>query len=355
MRRTDPLILGGGPAGSAAAIALAQAGARPVLIERHEHPRDIVCGAFLGWDALAALERLGVDPWALGARPIERVRLVAGDKAVERQLPRRAAGLSRGTLDAALLERAATLGVELQRGVTVRRLDGDTVHLGDGTSLAADSIFLATGKHALRGSPREALPADTRLGLRTTLPPQPDLAGWIELHLFAGGYVGLLAQEDGLTNLCLSVAAERLAHAGSPERLLAELAQAARRLADRLGEGAGAWAAVAGVPYGWRARTTAAGLFRLGDQAAVIASVVGDGIAIALASGIAAAQAWAKGGPAAAPAFQRAFAARAWRPIGLAELARAAAERPRLAARVMPLMRVPGALAALARLTRIGH
>jgi flavin-dependent dehydrogenase len=309
----------------------------------------------MGWDAIGALDRLGLDVWALGARPIDRVRIIVGTSIVERRLPRRAAGLSRQTLDAALLERAIALGVDMRRGVAVRRIEGDTAHMADGTMLAADAIFLATGKHALRGSLRERLPAETRLGLRTTLPAHPDLAGVIELHLLDSGYAGLLVQDDGRINLALSITADRLAEAdGAPDRLLSMLAQEAPLLADRLG-GEGEWSAVAGVPYGWRARATTPGLFRLGDQAAVIASVVGDGIAIALASGRAAAQAWVAGGPAAAPAFQRAFATRAARPLALAEFARAVAERPRLAPPILAMLRIPGMIAAAARLTRIGH
>jgi flavin-dependent dehydrogenase len=355
VRRTDPLIVGGGPAGSAAAITLALSGAHPLLIERNAGSRDTVCGAFLGWDALAALQTLGIDPWALGARAIRHVRILSGRRVVERRLPAPAAGLSRQTLDRALLARAAELGVELRLGVAVRRIEDCTLHLADGSALQAESLFIATGKYALRGTPRENMPADARLGLRTTFPAQADLGGWIELHLFDGGYAGLLLQDDGRLNLALSVAAHRLnAAGGSPEALMAALATEVPSLGARLGD-AGDWSAVAAVPYGWRARGTHAGLFRLGDQAAVIASVVGDGIAIALASGRAAAEAWMKGGAAAAPIYQRAFAASARRPIVIAELARAAAERPALAGFILPLLRIPGAIGAVARLTRIGH
>ena len=55
MRRTAALIVGGGPAGASAAIALARGGAKPVVIERSPGERDLVCGGFLGWDAIAAL------------------------------------------------------------------------------------------------------------------------------------------------------------------------------------------------------------------------------------------------------------------------------------------------------------
>ena len=74
MRRAPVLIVGGGPAGSAAATLLARGGASPELIDRSAEPRDVVCGGFLGWDAIAALGRVGLDPHALGARPIRRVQ-----------------------------------------------------------------------------------------------------------------------------------------------------------------------------------------------------------------------------------------------------------------------------------------
>src|SRR3954465_10669907 len=69
-RRTSALIVGGGPAGSAAAIALARGGAMPVVVERSPGGRDIVCGGFLGWDAIAALARLGLEPGAPRAAPL---------------------------------------------------------------------------------------------------------------------------------------------------------------------------------------------------------------------------------------------------------------------------------------------
>jgi len=364
VRRTAALIVGGGPAGSAAAITLAQGGARPLLIERHRDPHDVVCGGFLGWDALAALARLGVDAALLGARPIHRMRLVAGERRIEAPLPHAAAGLSRRSLDQALLDRAAEAGAAIERGVSARRAEGLTVQLGDSGAIATEALFLATGKADLRGlaRPREAAGPDPAVGLRACLTPTPMLAralhDVIELHLFAHGYAGLLIQEDGQANLCLSVAASRLAQSGGkPEALIAALAGEAPFLAERLGSATaiGPWSAVAGVPYGWRARKSAPGLFRLGDQAAVIASLAGDGVAIALAGGRAAAEHYLRDGRAGAAAYQARFARRAARPLGIGEAVRALAENRRVAPPLLALFgRAPGLPAMLARLTRIG-
>jgi flavin-dependent dehydrogenase len=360
MRRAPALIVGGGPAGAAAAIALARAGIAAELIERSEGPHDIVCGGFLGWDALAGLARLGIDAAALGARPIGRLRLVSAAREVEAPLPHPAAGLSRRTLDSALLAAAGEAGARIRRGLAVRSADPARrlIRLDDGNEAAGEVLLIATGKHELRGAARERDTADDPVGLRAAFAPSPALAraleGVIELHLFDGGYAGLLIQEDGMVNLCLSASRRRLKAAGGIEKLVAAIAAGHPPFRARL-EGAApdTWSAIAGIPYGWRGRATASDIYRIGDQAAVIASLAGDGIAIALASGAAAAGAIARGES--APAFQAAFAARAARPIAIAERLRWAAEHGLPRGAMMHLLgALPGLPGAAARLTRIG-
>lgn len=351
MRRTPALIVGGGPAGAAAAITLAAAGQRPVLIERTRGSHDLVCGGFLSADTLAVLAGLGIDALALGGRPIARLRVIAGDADVAVELPFAAAGLSRRTLDAALLARAAALGAGIERGCAVRSVEGRCATLADGGVIGAEALFLATGKHDLRGIVRRGpMGDDPPVGLRVSV-AGPAVDGAIELFLFERGYAGMLRQEDGTVNLCLSVARSRLAD--GPDALLAALGREVPVLGDRLGEvtAYGAWSSVARIPYGWRAMQSAPGLYRVGDQAAVIASVAGDGVAIALTSGRAAADALLGGDV----AFQQGFAQRSRRPLRIAGGLRWLAERPTLAALLLPLLgRHPGVLHAALRATRIG-
>lgn len=358
MRRVPVLIVGGGPAGSAAAIALARTGAAPELIERRAELHDVVCGGFLGWDALAALRRLGLDPAALGARPIDRLRLV-GRRAVETRLPRPAAGLSRRRLDEALLQAAERAGAMVRRGVAVRAAEDNLIRTDQDEEIEADALFLATGKYELRGLAR---PAPKRrggaVGLRASFAPDAataeELAGVIELHPFDGGYAGLLLQEDGRVNLCLSVAADRLRAAGGIPELLDLLGREAPRLGAQIAcVRDESWLSVSNVPYGWRAPEGQQRLYRLGDQAAVIASLAGDGIAIALTSGIAAAQAHRAG--AGGGAYQRRFAAQAARPLKVAQGLRWVAEHSLPRAAMLRLVRLaPGLPGLAARLTRIG-
>jgi flavin-dependent dehydrogenase len=358
VRRAAALIVGGGPAGSAAALTLASAGIGSEILERSEGPHDVVCGGFLGWDALAALRRLGLDWAALGARPIRRLRLVTEKRRIEVALPRAAAGLSRRTLDESLIRAAADAGVGIRRGAAVRAVEGRRLRLDGDEEIGAETLILATGKHELRGAARPIDPSEHPVGLRSAVRPSrsmtSELDEVIELHLYDGGYAGLLLQEDGSANLCLSASRARLKAAGGIQPLIAELAAEGPALAERLNEAeALGWAAISGVPYGWRAAATIDRVYRVGDQAAVIASLAGDGIAIALESGAAAARAIAAGESAAE--FQRTWSRRSARPVRIAEALRYAAERRGQRDALMRLLGWFPSLAPLAaRLTRIG-
>jgi menaquinone-9 beta-reductase len=354
------LIIGGGPAGCAAAITLARAGTTPHLVERRTAAQNGVCGGFLGWDAIAALAQLGIDPWELGAAPISQVRLVTADRCVESALPGVAAGLSRSTLDNALIEAAAAAGTTVSRGRTARAIDpaSRSVRFDGGDPVTAQTLFLGVGKHELRGMARDF--SVSSVGLRTTLPASATLrdalSNMVEMHLFDDGYAGLLLQEDGSANLCLSVSRARLVAAGNVPALLKQLMQEAPLLAERLQpDPPTRFDAVAGVPYGWRAQSSHEGVFRIGDQSAVIASLAGDGIAIALASGASAANALLTGGPEAAPAWQRQWRRECGRPVGVAEALRHAAAVPITRNAMMALLRfVPALGTAAASLTRVG-
>lgn len=359
MRRTAALIVGGGPAGAAAAIGLARGGLPHLLIERTRETGDALCGGFLSWRSLDRLAVLGVDADQLNPARLTEARLFARGRVARAPLPRPALAVSRLRLDTLLMARALAAGAAVERGVQAREIAGTTVRTADGASIAAGTLFLASGKHDVRGAarPADARGDDPTLGLRLRLAPAPGLTrligGAIELHLFPGGYAGLALQEDGSANLCMAVHRSRLQAAGGAPALLATLAGALPALGDRLAyaDPAAAVDAVANVPYGWRTDRAEAGQVRLGDQAACIPSLAGEGMGIALASGMGAASAYVRGGPDALPGWQRRFAGAVARPMRVAGALRAVAEST-AAPLLLPAVR-PALLRWLANLTRV--
>jgi menaquinone-9 beta-reductase len=363
MRRTSPLILGAGPAGIAAAIRLAQGGAQPLILEAQAEKGDAICGGFISWRTIQSLEALGLAADKLPGHPVSRVTLFSGNSVAEAPLPARAMGISRYLLDRMLIDRAVAAGAGIEMGVAAKALNEDgSLSLKDGVTLTPESLFIATGKHDLRGLGRGRF-EDPAVGIRVRLSPHPTLSqlvgGAIELHLFEGGYAGLMLQEDGSGNLCLAVRKSQLAEAGgSPQSLLSVLAEAHPHLAERLAflPHDANIDAIAAIPYGWRTSETQSGQFRLGDQAACIPSLAGEGNGLALASGIRAAEAWLDGGAAAACDYQRRFADATWRPVSAARTLWHLAESEGSARLLIKATQSAPFLAKIAAsLTRIGH
>src|SRR5690606_39603076 len=123
MRRTPPLIVGAGPAGCAAAIVLAKAGLRPIIVDRDAEIPDRLCGGFLSWRTAEQMQELGLDMRDLAAAPVQHLKLLAGQRTLDARLPASGYAVSRRTLDRALRERAIAAGASLEVD-TIRGIDG---------------------------------------------------------------------------------------------------------------------------------------------------------------------------------------------------------------------------------------
>lgn len=141
----DVVVVGAGPAGAAAALAARRGGARVLLLDRYDFPRDKACGDGIAAHALDVLAELGVTGPVDGYEPLPALRLVGpGGGTVARALPRPAYTVPRRVFDARLVAAAVAAGAELRRH-TVRRVEvhADRVVL-DG-DLAARSVVGADG------------------------------------------------------------------------------------------------------------------------------------------------------------------------------------------------------------------
>jgi flavin-dependent dehydrogenase len=128
----DLIIVGGGPAGTSAAISAVRAGARVLLLERGRFPRHKVCGEFVSAESLGLLSELLHRDYAclLGdAVRIPQARVFLDGRIVQTVVDPPAASIARLNLDAALWHSAENAGVDARQQITVQ------------SSLASDGLF----------------------------------------------------------------------------------------------------------------------------------------------------------------------------------------------------------------------
>jgi len=306
----DVLIAGAGPAGSIAAIRLARAGARVLLVDRARFPRDKLCGDTLNPGTIALLERLRLTAGlAAAARPVDGM-IVTGERGVRvrAEYGAGAKGLAmlRRDLDAALAGEAVSAGVRFEDGVVVRgplmesagrgaRVRGVILAGRDGKDLRvpAPLVIAADGRRS-----RLALP----LGL-SRHPPHPrrwaigayfdgvaGLTSFGEMHVRRGRYLGIAAVPSGAANVCLVVPAPASAARGSrdggfddPSGLLQRAIADDPALRERFADARMTTAPVVLGPLAVDARAAGApGLLLAGDAAGFIDPMTGDGLRFAV-------------------------------------------------------------------------
>ncbi|WP_273210267.1 NAD(P)/FAD-dependent oxidoreductase [Marinobacter subterrani] len=301
----EVVVVGGGLAGAGAACVLAKAGREVMLVEREASATHKICGEFLSAETQGYLRRLGLDLDALGGHVISHLRLVRQKTIVETALPFNALGLSRYRLDEALLNHASRSGALLWRGqrASVSDIRGPVIDVDvqSAGTIRTNTLFLATGKHDLRELRRhpETPPEDLvgfKMHFDVDSAQRDALANHIELVLFAHGYAGLQRVEDGRVNLCLLAEGSWLKDCGGTwEGLLGELLRTCPHLQRRLSNAVPLLSqplTIYRVPYGFvynPPANSADNIYRLGDQVGVIPSFSGDGMGIALHSGVVAA------------------------------------------------------------------
>jgi menaquinone-9 beta-reductase len=283
-RLHDAVVVGGGPAGLAFAIAAAGEGLSVAVLERGEGPRDKACGEGLLPGAVRELRALGVAdrlPRADTA-PIRALRWIDGGGEATLALPPPfGLGVRRTALSAALLARAREAGAEVRSGVAVRahRRDADAiVAITDGGDVRARVLVAADGlASAVRR--REGLDAPAVAPARFGLQRHYALAPWsdeVEVHFGEG--VEAYVTPAGARRVGVAFLFERGDGPPQLERLLARFPSLARRLAaappDSSPRGAG--------PLARRARARVADrLVLLGDAAGYLDAITGDGVALA--------------------------------------------------------------------------
>jgi flavin-dependent dehydrogenase len=299
----DLAIVGGGPAGTAAALEARRRGLKVTIWERERFPRDKVCGEFISAESVPLLRN--EIPEALeNASVITRAEYVSSrGRVLGFELPHPARGLSRRALDAALWNAAERAGAGTREGEAVRRVrrlhaEGDggwEIEPGSGEAQAARSLLIACGRWwRIEGldSPAQSgreKAAGQWLGVKAHFRGvEPRRA--VEMFYLPGGYCGLAPVEDGMYNACCLVH-RSLAGGGAASatrNFAAWIGAIARHAAlnERLRGAVQEGETVTTAPVRpARRRASCDGALFAGDAAGFLDPFTGDGISMALHSG----------------------------------------------------------------------
>lgn len=142
---TDLFVIGGGPAGLAAALAARRRGLDVTLADCSVPPIDKACGEGIMPDGLAAARSLGLDLDETQGQPFRGIRFCDGDSAVEADFPGgHGLGMRRTALHQMMVSQALDAGVRLAWGVRVTGINGEGV-VADGRLVRARWIAGADG------------------------------------------------------------------------------------------------------------------------------------------------------------------------------------------------------------------
>jgi flavin-dependent dehydrogenase len=207
----DVIVVGGGPGGATAATLCTQRGLRVVLFEHARFPRQKVCGDVINPNCWPVLEQIGAAEkiQALPHHKIEAASFAApvGD-AVHIPTPRGAVAIRRSLFDQALLEHARTCGVEVFEDQTVHEITQEKqITTSLGRYRAKTAIIGADGRHSVTarnaGLTRAPSRGNKHIAFQAHFRAPPTLDGRVQLHLFHGGYCGIVRVDAERANLCI--------------------------------------------------------------------------------------------------------------------------------------------------------
>jgi menaquinone-9 beta-reductase len=310
MKPFDVAIVGAGPAGSSAAIHLGRRGYSVALLDKMQFPREKLCGDFLNPINWPVLRELEIDREVLSCRheKVTSFRFTSYSGA-EAEVPLPGSedgtffglGMRRCDLDSVLLNKSEHEGATLfpESKLTDLKREAQSWLLqfhraGVAEELEARVLIGADGRNSWVAH-RLGL-ADPRnmqgrsVGFQFRLKGLNRGTGKVEIHLFPGGYAGIVGLGGETVNLCLAIEKDRLA-AGRPEQFLLDTCLPQNSRLEQILRCARASEMRSTYPvYFPTRRAYGEGVLLVGDAARVNEPVTGEGVYIALKGGALAAR-----------------------------------------------------------------
>lgn len=292
----DLVVIGGGPAGCAAAIVAARKGARVLLLERTRFPRHKVCGEFVSAESLELLQNLLANDFhhlLTRAPRISNSRIFLDGSMLEARIDPPAASIARFDLDAALWETCCVEAVETHTEMVVKSVEGNGPFLiASATQVfEADAVINASGRWSNFTSPevRAKNSKEKWIGIKAHFYEASGVPS-TDLYFFDGGYCGVQPVSAAINGLGTRINACAMVRADVANTLSAVL-----RLHPALRERSRTWKpameTVSTSPLVFhKPEPVQNTMLQVGDAAAFVDPFVGDGISLALRSGALAAE-----------------------------------------------------------------
>ena len=292
----DVVVIGGGPAGAAAAITAAREGLGVLLMERGRFPRQRVCGEFVSAESLSLLESLlhGQSPLIANAPRIAKGRLFVDGRVISTVIDPPAASIARYDLDQALWQSAVRERVDARVQFTAEKVRGRGPFqiITSAGEINAKALINTTGRwsNLSAGVRTQDSFGKKWLGVKAHFQEQEPSPS-VDLYFFEGGYCGVqptwlaadAASPGRRINACAMVRADVASNLG-------EVFEQHPALLQRSTEWTPLTEPVSTSPLVFREpKPVQDGVFQAGDAAGFVDPFVGDGISLAIRSGATAA------------------------------------------------------------------
>ena len=299
----DVIVVGGGPAGSAAAAMLKQRGHDVLMLDEARFPRDKICGESVSPEAWRLLAQLGASGAvrALSLHPLRGMAVTAPDGTCFRGDSRGAScpgfAVRREQLDRILLDRAREAGVEVREGLRATGLlqragvvEGVTTVNGSGPEATRARLVIgADGRRSVVARRLGLLREHRRLrkfAVRGYWEGMEGLEERGEMHGGGGGYCGVAPLSPTRANVTFVLDRREMSEAGGAlESFYRRTLRRWPRIAERLARASLLSPPKAIGPLALEAsRVSAPGTLLVGDAAGFYDPFTGEGITLALRS-----------------------------------------------------------------------